>query len=221
MSVLVAGGTGAVGRIIVGGLLADGATVVVPSRSRDKLVRLAGSTDGAGRLLGVLVADGTAPADRAALIHRTGATPRAVVAALGGWHTGPDLLDLGDDEWRHALAGHLTAHLSCLQAYAPLIAAAEDPVYLTLNGAAAVQPIPDAGPVCITGAAQRMLIDVMRVGRLGDRVRFHELSLMAAVAGDDRNIGPSTEVRADQITEAVHGILADPGAAAHVEVHGR
>ena len=183
--------------------------------------RLADWDTGPGRLLGVPVADADAAADRAAAIRRTGVTPRAVVAALGGWHTGPDLLDLSEEEWQRALDDHLTAHLTSLQAYAPLIAGRDDPVYLTLNGAAAVQPIPDAGPISITGAAQRMLIDVMRVGRLGDRVRFHELSLMAAVVGDDRNLEPGTEVYADQIADAVRGILTDPTAPAHLEVHGR
>ncbi len=214
------GGTGLVGGIIVRGLLTDGSTVVVPSRSPDKLARLA-EHDRTGRLLGVLVANDATPSRRADLIRRSGAAPRAVVAALGGWRTGPDLLDLGEDEWRQALADHLTAHLTCMQAYAPLIAERPDPVYLTLNGAAAVQPFPAAGPICVTGAAQRMLLDVMRVGRLGRRVRFHELSLMAAVAGDDRNLEPSTEIDDAQIIGAVRSILTDPAAPAHLEVHGR
>jgi NAD(P)-dependent dehydrogenase (short-subunit alcohol dehydrogenase family) len=40
MRVLVAGGTGNVGRYLVRGVLAAGATVIVPSRSREKLGEL-------------------------------------------------------------------------------------------------------------------------------------------------------------------------------------
>ena len=232
---IVAGGTGFVGGIVVRGLVADGWTVVVTSRSADKLAALrdradpadsaaeedgAGRTAGTGRLVPVLLSDDD-PAQWRDAVRAAAGPPRAVVAAIGGWRLFPDLLDVPLDAWSGALDRHLTAHLLTLQAFAPLLAesAEADPVYLALNGAAAEQPMADAGPVSITGAGQRMMLDVARVGRLAGRVRFHELSLLAAVRGDDRNVDPIDELHAQQVTDAVRAVLSDPTSGPHLRFH--
>ncbi len=81
-------------------------------------------------------------------------------------------------------------------------------------------PFADAGGISITGAAQRMLIDVLRVGRLADRVRFCELVLMAAVVGDGRNLDPASEIAADRIADGLVRLLTDPTCPAHLTVGG-
>jgi NADP-dependent 3-hydroxy acid dehydrogenase YdfG len=211
--VLVAGGTGFVGGIISRSLVAGGRTVIVPSRSAPRLDRLI--TDCA-QLAGTLVSlhvSGEHPHRQAAhALAATSQRPGAIVAALGGWSKAGPLIDLTAEQWDRALLDHLTSHLEAMQAYVPLLDASHDPTYLTLNGAAATEPMAGSGAISVTGAAQHMLTAVMRAEAVGATVRFHELSLMAAVAGDDRNIDPASEITPQQVGRAVERVIRDPHA---------
>jgi hypothetical protein len=97
-----------------------------------------------------------------------------------------------------------------MRAYLPLVEPSEDPVYVTTNGIAADEPLAGSGPVSVTGAAQRMLLEVMRAEPVGRRVRFHELTFRAAVAGDDRNLAPVDELSHARVAAAVRAVLDDP-----------
>lgn len=70
-----------------------------------------------------------------------------------------------------------------------------------------------SGAVSVTGAAQHMLTCVMRAETIGSSVRFDELSLMAAVAGDGRNLDPVSEITASQVGRAVSSLICDPQSA--------
>ncbi len=225
--VLVAGGAGLVGGIIARGLVGDGHTVLVPSRSAGRVAALAEATRSAPGVLRPFELAGETGAERelAELLAAGPAAdrPTAVVAALGGWSIGPDLLEIGDAAWSAALAGHLTSHLRAMQAYLPLLAAAgpaADPCYLTLNGAAAEIPMAGSGAVSVTGAGQRMLLEVMRAESIGRQVRLHELTVTAAVAGDLRNLDPQSQVTPSEVLDAVRNLLADPGSPALARVGG-
>jgi NADP-dependent 3-hydroxy acid dehydrogenase YdfG len=217
-TVIVSGGTGFVGGIAVRALLAAGWTVIVPGRDPGRLGALVTGADAAN--LHTALTPGPPDPRRwaaavAAVVGAADLRPSAVVAALGGWRLTPDLLDTDPDDWQRILGTHLTSHLVAAQAYAPLIADHPDAAYVALNGAASVDPFADAGGISVTGAAQRMLVDVLRVGRLADRVRFTELVLMAAIAGDDRNVDPAEQLTADQVGHALLDLLADRNAPAH------
>ena len=69
-----------------------------------------------------------------------------------------------------------------------------------------------SGPVRVTGAAQAMLLDVLRVELAGKpgSPRLHELRVLAAVAGDDRNLDPTQTVTTDQVAAALLDLLAGP-----------
>jgi NAD(P)-dependent dehydrogenase (short-subunit alcohol dehydrogenase family) len=217
LEVLVVGGAGHLGGLIAMGLLDAGARVVVPSRSAARLAEL---EQRAGQRPGTLVtvhSGPVVPTVRADVVDRIrSAAPRlrAVVAAIGGFDIGPALIDLPSAGWESALADHLTSHLAAMQTYAPLLVGATDPVYVTMNGAAAYQPMSGSGAICVTGAAQRMLMHVMRVEPIGATVRFHEIAVMAAVAGDQRNLTPVAEVSPDEVVTAVMRVLGDPGSPA-------
>ncbi|GMA25821.1 hypothetical protein GCM10025864_35800 [Luteimicrobium album] len=106
-----------------------------------------------------------------------------------------------------------------MQVYVPLIAGQDDAVYLTTNGAAADEPMPGSGPINVTGAAQRMLLRAVAAEQPG--VRFHEVSFLAAVAGDERNLDPDAELGHDEVAAAVRGVLDDPGSPQLVRVAPR
>lgn len=219
-AVLVAGGTGFVGGIITRALVAGGRTVLVPSRSADKLARLSSDCRELTGTLVPLTVSGDHPHQQAAgQMVAAGHRPGVVVAALGGWRKAGPLIEWTGQQWNEALRDHLTTHLEAMQAYVPLLADGRDPTYITLNGAAASQAMAGSGAISVTGAAQHMLTAVMRAEPVGGTVRFHELSLMAAVAGDGRNIDPAAEITAAQITRAVDRLIGDPSADAFVALH--
>jgi NADP-dependent 3-hydroxy acid dehydrogenase YdfG len=158
----------------------------------------------------VVPLDASGPAGAAPALARLDPTPSAVVASIGGWSIGPRLLDLAPDAWQRALDDHLTAHLRAMQTYVPLLAGQDDAVYVTTNGAAADEPMDGSGPINVTGAAQRMLLRVVSAEQ-AQGVRFHEVSFLAAVAGDERNLDPDAELGHDEVARAVRGVLDDPG----------
>jgi NADP-dependent 3-hydroxy acid dehydrogenase YdfG len=218
---VVAGGAGYLGGIVTRALLDAGALVVVPSRNAVRLAALrADAGDRSGTLITVAL-NGGGPGEAAPRIAEVAPFLRGVVAAIGGFAIGPALLDLPPGDWQRALDDHLTAHLAAMQAYAPLLQSADDPVYVTLNGAAAYQPMAGSGAVSVTGAAQRMLVEVMRVEPIGSRVRFHEVAVMAAVGGDDRNLTPAEEADPHAVGAAVRSVLLDPASPGVTFVPGR
>ena len=218
-TVVAAGGAGFLGRIVVTDLVRRGWTVAVPTRRPGSLDDLAVTlADATGRLV-VVPLDPSGPAGVAPALARLDPAPSAVVASLGGWSIGPRLLDVAPDAWQRALDDHLTAHLRAMQAYVPLVVGQDDAVYVTTNGAAADEPMPGSGPINVTGAAQRMLLRAVAAEQPG--VRFHEVSFLAAVAGDERNLDPDAELGHDEVAAAVRGVLDDPASPQLVRVAPR
>jgi NAD(P)-dependent dehydrogenase (short-subunit alcohol dehydrogenase family) len=186
--VVVAGGAGVVGECVVHALLADGARVVVPSRSSDKLAALADRTDPAVRgRLHLMVGDVGTEAGisrlRDEILTRHG-RPRAVVASLGGWWEGEQFVDLAMSTWDRILSDNLTSHFLVARGLLPVLDLDAEPVYVMLAGIAADHPEPYAAPISITGAAQRMMLRTIAVSDLGRQVRLHEIAIMTPVVTD-------------------------------------
>ncbi len=205
--VVVAGGTGLVGAAVVARLVGDGVRVVVPSRS-------SGTTIEGAR---AVMVDWDHPEPLLSLLGEPGWQPRAVVAAIGGWWLGPDLVDIEPSTWRALIESHLTAHWLVARSLAPVLMGA-DPAYVMLGGAAATDPMPGSGPINVTGAAQRMMLEVLRGEAIGRRVRFTEVNVRAAVRGDDRNLDPAESVTREAVADMVAQALADPSSPAVLEV---
>nr|WP_291416465.1 SDR family oxidoreductase [Actinophytocola sp.] len=210
-TVLVAGGAGVVGECVVHALLARGARVVVPSRSESRLTALAGRVDPADQerlhlVLGDVGTEQGAATLRDAVPAEHGPL-RAVVASLGAWWEGEQLVDVSSETWDRILRDNLTAHFLVARTFLPLLDHTAAPVYVTLAGIAADHPEPFAAPISITGAAQRMMVRALAVGDIGARVRLHEVAIMTPVV-TDRWIGAPPEP--DWLTgEVVGSYVAD------------
>jgi NAD(P)-dependent dehydrogenase (short-subunit alcohol dehydrogenase family) len=210
--VVVAGGSGTVGGAVVRALLARGDEVVVPTRG-----------DGAGAPQGSRVVAGLDwqdPRPLDAALAGWGLRPSAAVAAIGGWWQGAPLVEVDPALWRDLVESHLTAHLLAVQALAARLVGPDRP-YVLLGGAAAEEPMRGSGPVNVTGAAQRMLLHVLRAEGRPAGVRFHEVNVGAAVAGDVRNLDPVAEVAPDDVAAAVLATLDDPATPAVRRIAGR
>jgi NAD(P)-dependent dehydrogenase (short-subunit alcohol dehydrogenase family) len=211
--VLVVGASGFVGSRVARGLAADGRAVLAVARhTLPERVTVQPS------VIPVLGADPAAQADavREACARAGIPLPGAVVASIGGWQKGPDLLDLDPAEWSATLASHLTAHLDAARALAPLLGPG-DP-YVVLNGAASREAMAGSGAVSVTGAGLAMLVQVLRLeaqrADASPPVRFHELVIDHAVAGDDRNEDPAQTRTPAQVVRALGELLDDPAAPA-------
>jgi len=158
-SIVVAGGAGEVGEGIVAALLRQGASVLVPSRSAEKLAALQVAVASAkpGRL-DVLEADIGTEAGRARLRAAAEAAGplRAVVASLGGFWQGPYVVDVPQAAFAEALEQRLFSHLHLVQTLLPLLRGLGASL-VQINGLAAVVSLPGLSALSVSTAAQLAL----------------------------------------------------------------
>jgi NAD(P)-dependent dehydrogenase (short-subunit alcohol dehydrogenase family) len=179
---LVAGGTGTVGEEIVKAFIEAGATVVVPSRSRQKLDGLSafvGAPPSAAERLSFLEGRLDDPADaerlRDEVLHRHG-TLHAVVASLGGtWEGQLPLVEVPVETFRSYQDSNLNAHLITARTFLPLLAKHNGTSYTLLGGVSAVRPIARYSPVGINSAAQLMMAKILMEEMKDTPVRINQV----------------------------------------------
>jgi NAD(P)-dependent dehydrogenase (short-subunit alcohol dehydrogenase family) len=179
---LVAGGTGTVGEEIVKVFLESGATVVVPSRSRQKLDALSGFLGlgaSAAERLSLLEGRLDDPADagrvRDEVLRRHGVL-HAVVASLGGsWDEQLPLVEVPMETFRNYQDSNLNAHLITARTFLPVLAERRGTSYTLLGGASAVRPIARYSLVGINSAAQLMMARILMEEMKNTPVRINEV----------------------------------------------
>lgn len=163
-NVLVIGGAGEVGEGIVRQCLNAGATVVVPSRSQYRLDELRQHLAGCDltRLIIRQAGCGTEAGamDLYDFIVDELSYLDIVVASIGGWWQGENLVDVSLRLWNQLMENSLTAHFVAAKTFLPLLAEGNGGRYIMLNGGAALKVVPNAGPISVSAAAQLVLKDV-------------------------------------------------------------
>lgn len=198
--VLVAGGAGEVGEGIVRQFLQAGATVVVPSRGQEKLDALRQRLDAKDNeklvtLTGNIGDEAGAEALRDEILAKYGRLHHAV-ASLGGWWQGQPLTEISLETWHRLLDNSLTAHFISARAFLPLLQATNGS-YTLINGGGALHPVPTAGPVSTSAAAQIMLGKVLAAENGPHGVRVNNLVLATPVRTRSRPDGQSGWLTAD------------------------
>lgn len=221
--VLVAGGAGAVGRGIVRGLLAAGATVAVPSRTEARLAALATPLPGPERdrlvtIVGNVGSPDGAEAVRDQIVARLGRVDHAV-ASLGQRWAGPPLPELAVDEWRRVLDESLTAHFVVARTFLPLVSAQPGGSYTFVVGPAGETPVAGSTALSVATAGLMMLTRAFAQELRHTGVRVNEVMVYppagtAAPAGDVA--ADATPLTPDEVG-AFFAFLASPGAHASPE----
>ena len=181
---LVAGGAGVLGACIVADALRRGARVFVPSRSRERIKRLRDEIDETVAANLTTIHEDVGSEHGVATVRDTICSKvtslNGVVASLGGWWEGEDLVNLSIETWRRILHDNLTSHYLVARTFLPILARSPGSVYVSMAGIAATKPVAGSGPVSITGAAQRMMTRVL-VEEVGTAVRIHEIEVLHPV----------------------------------------
>lgn len=189
---IVLGGAGKVGGAIARALWREGAQVVVPSRSRERLGRLEAAVGASDRLMTLEADVGDEVGAQAVLgrvLDRFGAYD-TVVVSLGGFWRGPSAIQTPLDVWRQRLEENFLTHVIAARVFLPPLLERQGSAYIAINGMASDGPRPGAAPICVTGAAQEMLVRQLAAEHRGAAVRIVTVML-----------GP---VRTEESASAVH-----------------
>lgn len=184
--VLVAGGAGEVGAGIVRAFLDTGATVIVPSRSQERLDDLdeylesiGTTTDQLIRLVGDIGQIDGAKELRDDILERFGQVD-TVVASLGGPQPVERLIDVPLEMWEQVIDNFMTAHFVAARIFLPVLAEQDDSTYTLINGSSGPTgeiAAPAAGLMAVASAGEHMLMSVLAkdAEQQSESVRINEL----------------------------------------------
>jgi NAD(P)-dependent dehydrogenase (short-subunit alcohol dehydrogenase family) len=216
---LVAGGTGNVGQYVVRALLADGATVVVPSRSEERLAALR-ATVGERDVNRLMVIHSDISDERKAVeltrqLKAKGLSLHAVVAALGRFIATPSVLAAPISDVHAVLNDYLIAHLIAARSLVPVLEPGG--TYVFINGPLAFDPLFEgAGLVSISTAAQAMLARVLIQETRELPVRLNEVVVYTPFGWADKE-PPSHVPSREEVGRYVSRLISAEG----VEITGR
>ncbi len=179
-TVLVAGGTGALGRAVCLALLAEGARVIAAGRRAVELDGLARSAGVAEERLGFAQADVADPAQAARAVEEAsrGGSLAAVVNAVGAWAGGAPLAEEGPDVLVRMLAANLAPGHALARAAVPALARAGGGAIVGVASLAAVGPQPGQASYAAAKAAALSLFL-----SLAEEVRPHRIRVNVVLPG--------------------------------------
>lgn len=202
-TVLVAGGTGALGRAIALAFLAEGATVVAVGRRQPEAASLIAAAGSARTRLEFVQADvGEAPgAERAIAAAQSRGQLRAVANAVGGWAGGAPIQSERPDVLARMLAQNLAPGYHLLRAALPIFLAGGDGAFVEIASLAALGAQPGQAAYAASKAAALSLVLSAAGETRGKGIRVNAVlpgtmdteANRRAMPGSDRSDWVSTE----------------------------
>jgi NAD(P)-dependent dehydrogenase (short-subunit alcohol dehydrogenase family) len=171
-TVVVAGGTGALGSAVTAEFLAAGWRVFVPGRSEKALAAL-GSHEG----LNTLVTDLTDPAgaQQVAQLANEGAPIRALVNLVGGFASGGRVHEAPVEDFEKQLALNLRPMYVMTQAVLPYLMAAGGGSIVCTSSGSAVKPFSGAAGYITAKAGVLAFADALAVEYAKDHIRVNTI----------------------------------------------
>lgn len=200
--VVILGGTGGVGEGIVRAYLAEGATVIVPSRTQGKtdyflnVLGEEGTNENLHAIIGQYSGFETAEQLAKEIETRFGGVDD-VVASIGGWWAGKALWQISDEDWQKTFVGLSTAHMAAIRAFLPKLN--KKGAYTLILGGSAYTPVPGSGLMNMEQAALVMLRNTIQL-EAGDERRVFAL-VMGPIMTRMRRSGDPDWVTALQVGE--------------------
>lgn len=210
---LIAGGTGGVGEGIVRTFLNEGATVVVPSRSDDRLQQLVDQLDNSATehlmpIVGDFSDTEAAEELRHQILNKVGQLDAVVASLNGRWNEDVPLVKTSLDDWRRMIDSNLTAHFIAAKTFLPVLDRGSS--YTLIGGGAALKAMPNYGPVCIPAAAEVMLTQVLIEEMKGSGVRINEVILNSYILTRERDgTGHPEWITADEVGRYTAWLASD------------
>ena len=191
---LILGGAGYVGEGIVRSFLEEGAFVIVPSRSPERLqeLRKVLGTAATERLVTVPANTGTvagAEGLRDQILQRMKRLD-AVVASLGGFREGAPLVETTLEEFGKVLNDNLLSHFIAARTFIPVLKPGA--TYTFVAGLAGEIPQARTGPVAVAMAGQQILQRVLAEEMRDSGVRINELLVKSVLSRARGEPGPET-----------------------------
>jgi NAD(P)-dependent dehydrogenase (short-subunit alcohol dehydrogenase family) len=219
--IVVAGGTGNVGRYLVRALLEQSARVIVPSRSAENLEGLRASigVDHRERLITIVgdLSDET-DAVRVQQHLRTHRPLHGAIASLGRFIPAPSVLSAPIADVRAALNDYVIAHFQSARTLIPLIE--DNGSYTIINGPLAFDAMFEGtGLVSIVTAAQAMLARVLFKERKDGPVRVNEVVVYTPFGWGDKAPAVGTLPREDVGRYVAHLVSNKGGAVRGQTIH--
>ncbi len=210
----MAGGAGGVGEGVVRALLRAGARVIVPSRERarlDALRALLGRDADGLHTVEADVGDFSSCARLRDEALRAHGTIAGAVSAIGGWWQGARLTRVSSEDWERVLRNNLHAPWVFARTFLEPLHATEGATYTLLSGTAALEPVVDAGPSSIAGAATLMMARALAAEAKGTHLRVNTLVLGPVRTRNTRGPGMPEWLTADEVGAYVAHLVSDQG----------
>lgn len=213
---LVLGGAGFVGEGIVRSFLDEGAFVIVPSRSPERLQGLRKVLGSAAneRLVTVPANTGTvagAEALREQILTRMKRLD-AVVASLGGFRESAKLTATPLEEFGKVLSDNLLSHFIAAKTFIPALKPGS--TYTFVAGLAGELPQAKAGPVAVAMAGQQALQRVLAEEERDSGVRINEILVKSVISRARGEPGPES-LTAEEVGQFAARLASDQGAHWH------
>lgn len=177
-TVLVAGGTGGLGRAVTLSFLDHAANVIVTYRHQEEFVSLEGAAEEkAGTLFGFEV-DVTDSAATQSLIDDLASrfsSLDALVNCIGGYAGGVKAWQQDDDTWNRMLALNLRAGNSLVRAVVPIMLTKRSGSIVLVNAKAALDHSAGAAAYAATKAASLAMSDSLAADLKGTGVRVNSI----------------------------------------------